>query len=549
MNMKYLKLTACLILAAGLFIGCEDEFLERPPLDSFTDANYFQTADQILSATAPLYNLVWFDYNDKAAHGIGDARGGVLFSPSYQAPNIRLNTNSTTLENTQSFSSFFNVVAQSNSIISNIEQYAGPSVPENMKQYGIAEARFMRGLAYYFLVQNWGPVPIITNNVAVLQDTSITRNTVESVWEFIIRDFQYATDVMPASGPQLGRLNKWAAEGMLAKAYLTSAGVGGSRNQEDLQKAAQHAKNVIDNSGASLLPDYRNLFLTANNNNRESLFALQWQYNSAFWGTQNTTQAYLAFGASITGFADGWGGDVGASKYLLDLYEPNDERRKPTFMFPGDYYPEITQQMPDPNDPSKVIYPKLNVPLNTADGYSNRAWVKKYIVGRPEDNGGEVSQMGTGINTYILRLADVYLIYAEAKLPTGGTLDDAEAKFYFNAVRERAGLDPLDVITIDEIYEERMVEFAMEGQAWYDFVRLHYYDPAKAYDMISNQDRGSYRIIPNAPVNATSWEIVSDTPAFYQISDANFRLPIPETVMAKAPNLRKDPVPYNFDGE
>jgi hypothetical protein len=86
----------------------------------------------------------------------------------------------------------------------------------------------------------------------------------------------------------------------------------------------------------------------------------------------------------------------------------------------------------------------------------------------------------------------------------------------------------------------------MEGQAWYDLVRLHYYDPGKALALIGSQDRGSYRIRPNIHPNPTSWTIESDVPAFYPITENSFYLPLPSNELTRAPNLRKTPVPYQF---
>jgi len=77
----------------------------------------------------------------------------------------------------------------------------------------LGEARYMRGLAYSLLVQNWGPVPIITDNIKQGGDTTLSRNTVESVWEFAIRDMQYAIANLPATSTT-GRLTKYSAEGM-----------------------------------------------------------------------------------------------------------------------------------------------------------------------------------------------------------------------------------------------------------------------------------------------------------------------------------------------
>ncbi|HEY9261708.1 RagB/SusD family nutrient uptake outer membrane protein, partial [Chitinophaga sp.] len=409
--------------------------------------------------------------------------------------------------------------------------------------------RFMRGLAYSYLVQNWGPVPIIEDNYKLVTDTSVSRNTVESVWGFIIREMRFAAANLPAAPVQKGRLTKWAAEGMLAKIYLTRAGVGSglTRRQTDLDSAKWFANDVITNSGAELMSNYEDLFLTKNNNNSESLFALQWKYDGD-WGTQNSVQAFFAYGSEITGFQDGWGGDIGASLDQLNLYAVNDKRRKATFMFPGDHYSYIHQSVDDPNNVGKKIIQELQVPLNSqgTDKYNTHAWVKKYVVGRPEDNDGKVTQQHTEISTYMLRLADVYLIYAEAILGNAASTADGEALKYFNAVRKRAGVGNKAVITWDDIYKERRLELAMEGQAWYDLLRLYAYNPTKAIDLVNAQDKGSYRIVPNTETNATSWTVTSDTKAYYPVTTSNFLLPYPAAELTAAPNLRKPPVPYSY---
>src|SRR4051812_36897025 len=119
----YKPYLTCLILI-GLFAGCKDTFLDRPPLDTIVDANFYQNTDQVLAGTGPLYKVVWLAYNAKASDGIGDARGGVLTSGSYQVENVQFHTTGQTGENGSSWRSFFNVVGQSNTVISNINKYA-----------------------------------------------------------------------------------------------------------------------------------------------------------------------------------------------------------------------------------------------------------------------------------------------------------------------------------------------------------------------------------------------------------------------------------------
>jgi hypothetical protein len=154
--------------------------------------------------------------------------------------------------------------------------------------------------------------------------------------------------------------------------------------------------------------------------------------------------------------------------------------------------------------------------------------------------------MGNDMSTYILRLADVYLVYAEATLGNNANTTDALALQYVNALRARAGLPALTIITWDNLFKERWTELAMEGQAWFDLVRLYYYNKTKAFDLIKSQNRGDYYLIPNSPTNATSWTINSRVDYYVTaVSDANFWLPIPAVELTKAPNLNKAPIPYN----
>ena len=65
-----------LLLAMAAMAGCKKSFLEKPPLSSIVDANFYKTDEQVLASTALLYSEVWFDYNDKAMYNNGDFRGG-----------------------------------------------------------------------------------------------------------------------------------------------------------------------------------------------------------------------------------------------------------------------------------------------------------------------------------------------------------------------------------------------------------------------------------------------------------------------------------------
>ena len=552
MHVKFL--IAWMIPAILVLAGCRKDFLDQPPTDAVVDAGFYKTNEQVLAATALLYSQVWFDYNDKAMYNLGDFRAGTAFSAWNDRGNVLFNTTGDNQENGAAWRAFFNVVGQSNLAIANINRYAGEAVTPEVKRMAIAEARFMRAVAYRFLVSNWGDVPIIENNIELLADTSLQRNTIKSVWRFITREMRAAAADLPETPVQPGRITKWSAEGMLARFYLTRAGVeasGGTRNQSFLDSAKYFAERVITQSGRSLVSNYENLFKFPYDNNSESLFELQWVFQPGAWGVQNSMPAYLAYSPDIAN-GDGWGGDKGATWWIMSMYDgivlqadgtmkgrTLDQRLKATFMLPGAYYPEITQV-------TGGVKQKLTYPFTGTD--QNFLAIKKYVVGKAEDLNGQAASQNYPNNTYMLRLAEMYLIYAEAVLGNDASTTDPKALEYFNKVHTRAGLPELDdPLTFDVIFKERMLEFAMEGMAWYDLVSLHYYNPAKAYQILNSQDRGLFFTRPDQMPNPTQWTFTKTSWFAERTINANagnFLLPIPNTELSQAPNLQKPAVDY-----
>ncbi|RYZ50258.1 MAG: RagB/SusD family nutrient uptake outer membrane protein, partial [Sphingobacteriales bacterium] len=516
---------AALGLSLVVMAGCNKSFLEKPPIDAIVDAGFYQSDEQVMAGTASLYNRVWFDYNDKAYYNLGDFRSGTTFSAYNDRGNVLFNTTAENGENNASWRAFFNVVTQSNLTISNINKYAGAAVSPTVKKMAIAEARFMRALAYRYLVMNWGEVPVITDNIALQTNPlDVRRNTVPSIWRFITNEMRALAGDLPLASAQPGRVNRWTAEGMLARFYLTRAGVeatgAGGRSQQFLDSAKYYAQRVITSSGLSLLPNYEDLFRYPYDNNKESLFELQWVYSPGNWGVQNSRPSYLNFSNDIAN-GDGWGGDKSATWWMLSQYEgiqasgdtmlqgrTLDKRLKATYMLPGFNYPEITQTVPaniNPAGKQKLVVPNTGGDVNFAS-------IKKYVVGKSEDVGGAQQQVYPN-NTYMMRLAEMYLIYVEAAIGNGASTNDATALQYYNAVHTRAGLaprayaDPVSgaptPLTWNDVFRERTIEFAMESMAWYDIVQLHYYNAQRAYAILNSQDRGLFNIRTDAWPNTT----------------------------------------------
>jgi hypothetical protein len=537
-----IKKILTIIAFAGLGItSCDDGFLEVQPNDTITLDNFFASENDLKAATAGLYGKVWFDFNDKFYYALGDGRANNIFAPysDYVYPFTNFTETSLTGPLVSAWGSFYNVIGQANNTINNIEANA-TNVSEEAKNEAIAEARFMRGTAYWYLASLWGNVPIITDNAAIVNNPIIPTNPRNDVFEFAIRDLEFAATHLPLEATQNGRLNQWSAYGMLARVYLSYAGLhniddrnGGLRDPEYLELARKAAEKVCTESGLELNEDYAELFTIDGNNDPESLFALQWVGGTTEYGITNTQQAYFAWNSEITGDDAAWGYYTFASWDMIREYDSDETvRLHSTFATYGAEYPEINQ---------------------AAGGYlyeeTDRANIKKGVVGSTKDTEGVAVRMNSGLTTKMLRLAEVYLIYAEAILGNNPSTTDATALEYFNKVRERAGMPSKSEITYEDIRYERRIELAMEGQYWYDLVRRSYYRQQEVLNYVNDaQDRA----VQYEYDEATGTYIEGDENTAQQVATAtaeDLLLPYPESELVQNPLLREEPVNYEFTEE
>ncbi len=526
---KYFKAFACLlaVIVTGIY-SCKDSFYDGIPRGQYTVDNYFKSPEQVQAVTAALYGAPWFDFNCTYSMSIGDVYSGNSTGDA-NAAMIQFQNMNVTQANEylqKGWASLYSVVGQANQIIKNVNANQS-SMNELTVNTAIGESRFMRAAAYFYLVRLYGPVPVIPDTVDITKNYLTPRHIVSDVYRFIIEDLKAAETLLPNRGATPGRVSAGAAKALLAKVYLT---------QKDYNNAAAKAWEVIANEGTygyglleptlvngKLSGGYADLFFTRNNNNKESVWALQWVASNAegAYGTGNVTQAYVApYGQELTGGTDGWG----SFKPSIDLMRDSiagDLRRQPTYMRPDDFYPELLQER------GGYTYP----------GCKSRTGsnVKKYVVGNYNDNAstGGVYSMSTGINTYMIRYPDVLLTYAEAILGDNVSTTDPQALAQFKRVRARAGLEsvPLSSLTIDDILRERRLEFAFEGQYWFDILRL---PQAKALAKLSNTERGLYE----------SWcgegSIVSNK---INVTASMLLFPIPQSDLDNNPKLAQPPVP------
>lgn len=501
MKLKYISSVA-LALTLGLGLTSCEDFLDRPTEDSYVAGGYYKTDAQCIAAVDYLYNSPWYDFQ-RGFFKVGEVLSGNYYWGSSPYLNFSLNANDEDLRN-MSYS-LWAVNGHSN-VVRNYIKNGGAS--EAVKNQTMGECLLWKAMAYFYLVRTFGDVPIVHDNVEMIEAGTYNEQPKvqkADVYEYICLTLEKAIELLPEQCTK-GRLDKYCAKGLLAKVYLQKAGVTGTLNQADLQKAAEYATDVMKNSGRELEKNYADVFKLEGNESPENMIAWRWVVSSQ-WTSQNSLQSDLGM-TGIDEFGDTWGEWGCPSVDLQDAFNFNmledpskricpDTRRAATFMTVGDVVPYLWR------DKGGFDYMRFEFDKS----YNPAAWgehrsgtgcnLVKHMYGNNNDHitalGTSADRMASSLCTPLLRLADVYLVLAEAKVLMGQG-SDADALAAFNAVHQRA--IPMAAtktsITFDDVWKERRLELACEGDRWYDFVRLAYYDSARAIAELRSQRRNVY---------------------------------------------------------
>ena len=166
----------------------------------------------------------------------------------------------------------------------------------------VAEIRFLRAYVYHILVEMYGAVSIVTDAFDT-PVTSFERDSEAEVFSFIISELEQIINVLPEQTVEYGRITKGAAQHLLALVHL-SRGYAQFAESDDFQKAEQYATNVIESGNYNLLTNYEDVFKMGNEENREIVFAIQFDRNSLVNGTGG--HGNHAWGGSYTSQTEGW---------------------------------------------------------------------------------------------------------------------------------------------------------------------------------------------------------------------------------------------------
>lgn len=559
------KTSAVALVLGGSLVSCND-FLTVDPIDKPVLENYYTTPSALRSTTMTLYaSKTWSNFHMNFQWKMDMINGDIYYTYSeegqwyfgtYTAVNPYLN---------EGWKGLYNVILFANSIINDIPPVCGGSITPTDINRAVAEARAMRGYCHYMLAEVWHDVPVMANNTKTIMDGNfdLPRNTQESVYRFAMEDLDFAVANLPESDEDAYRLDSRKARALRAKLAVTMAAHTdyGYDREALYAKAAEDALYVIENTQALTDIDFSTLFDVEANNGPESILAIQCAVQGYSYGNAHN----VAWSRSSVIADQTWGAGKGPTLSLQKMYDLNDKRRMWTYMTNGDYYPMLNRAGGGytynyvSRDGSGDVLEDKNEML---------AHIKKYIIGKGADCNGNVGMnQDAANNIYLMRLADVYLTYVEAKMGTASSTSDPTAMKYYNMVRQRAGVTEASSVTYVELLKERRREFAFESQTWFDTQRYRYREgDAAALELLNNGygtnlNRAAMYIGDyenNPTIDKTNendisvYKIVDNTADGGQYDNINlsvssFVAPIPAAVTSTSPALLGAPVSYYGD--
>ncbi|MBQ3673848.1 MAG: RagB/SusD family nutrient uptake outer membrane protein [Paludibacteraceae bacterium] len=335
---------------------------------------------------------------------------------------------------------------------------------EALKERLLGECYFLRAYYYFRLVRTFGGVPLTLGIENDDSQWNRVRESAETIYTQIISDLEAAESRLwnksQTGGPDMGRATKGAAQAMLVKVNMY---------RHNYAEAKKWGDKFLEEQATeySLVPDFASNFTIAGENNAESIFEIQYanegtsDFSPGNGATRGTFTTVLTRSRSTNMGDEGWGFNK-PTWNLYNEYEKKDSLRRNATIILLD-----ADHLGDQDTYLGTSFLNRKTGLYNADGTG-------YTYKNAHNTRGV-------LNNKQIRLADLYLLYAEACEETG---DVTNATFYLNEVRNRAGLDPYPGYTFEingeevtsptlkeAIRHERRMELAMEGHRWFDLCR------------------------------------------------------------------------------
>lgn len=494
------KLTYLATLAGSFLFATSCVDLDQEPQSFITEEDYIASMDTtaLESAVTGLYNNLWHDnygFNcriqriqvcaDEITYRAAKS-GNELAYYNELSPNIAANT----ADFDTTWELFYLVINNANKYINKSVIPDDEAEAEKFKEI-LAEAYFLRGLSYFYLVRMYGDVPLIMSDDDLATD--VERTAVSEIYATaIVPSLQQAVEWLPEE-PRAGNCStptKWAAETCLADVYTTMAGWPLNLGTEYYALAAEAAKDVLDNNSYHVLEtNYEDIWKEENKTNSEFMFGLQHSAANNSMAGQYGKSYYPADYSPNAGWADYY---ARAEKF----YEyPDDERKEWNFM---------TEWASTSADGAVVQW---------EDSPDGLPCISKYY---DYDNGQPGASAQSNGVTSIYRLPDAMLLYAEASTRATGTVN-SQALQAVQDIQKRAGYEERGIALttttnaeefLEAVSDERSYEFFAEMRRWFELVRLEMVDEKRSEYWDSSLFKANshyYFPIPSEQILLTGW--------------------------------------------
>jgi starch-binding outer membrane protein, SusD/RagB family len=531
MKFKQIKITVLVLLVISI-TSCKKTLEEYNP-GGLTSETVYTTPEGFESLVNAAYTYQRWWYGKEEGYNISETGTDIWTSGSGEVyPDLTryLNLQANNGALASEWRELYAAINLINGGVNNIEK-AGLSPQVRNTREG--ELRFLRAFYYWHIVETWGGVHFTLEETNGILSTA-NRTPVDTFYAQIFRDLDFAVNNLPVTQPQYGRATKPAAEAFLARMYLTRG-----MNQEALDMA----KSVINNYGFQLVPNYADLWKMSNLKNKEVVYAVNYNEDLAqndlansnlnpYGHSRGSNNAHLLFLMKYDNLP-GLTRDIvngrpfvryAPTRFLLDLYSDADARHEGSFwqywfankatatLKVGDTAVYATvKEVPDAIEATKKYQifdrSKTYNPDGSIKNNNNFEQLSKFM----DPTRASFNEAQSARDVFVIRLAEMYLIAAEAEMKLGNLDKAAE---YINVLRTRAAkpgrqaemqITPSE-ITLDFILDERARELAGEQLRWFDLKRTgKLIERVKAYNpdnAVNIQPHHVLRPIPQQQIDA-----------------------------------------------
>jgi hypothetical protein len=501
---KLFPVFALMVMATS----CSKDHLELTPIGTSLEVNYYQTEEELFEGLVAVYDVLQWGSTSGWTMSLGllnaasdDCYAGgsdASDQPSWVAYDM-FTLNPTLGPQEGLWTKGYAGIYRANLLLQKLEE-APADISSSFKNRIAAEAKFLRAYFYFDLIKFFGNIPLLNDVVSVDQITSVTQASSSDVYAQIENDLRAAKaeleipeSVAPA---EFGRITQGAVAALLGKVILYQ------NNDNRMIEAADLFEEVIGSGFYFLEANYEDIFSNQGEFGSESIFEIQhssnkpgdFGYGFAAGATVNPTEGN--FNVQFFGMRDYVGPEYATGWSFCPVTEDLAD-----FMA-GD--PRFEHTIVDGN----ILKAQG---ASYTEGYQNTDYfIKKYApieANRASD--GDVA-LGWGTNQREIRLADVYLMAAEAIVRGGGS--SITAREYINRVRNRVGLGDINTsvsgsILLDVIYKERRLELATEGHRFFDLVRT-----GQAPQVLNGFNAGIHELlpIPQIEIDLTNGQIIQN---------------------------------------